>query len=472
MRLHGLDDEQIEIEAREWDLLATRLSGSLHYAGDPQFDASCRIWNGMVPRTPGVVARPSSTDDVRRVVDFAATHGVLLSVRAGGHHVAGIALADGALALDMRQLRTVEVDPEGRLARVGGGCLSRDIDAATSKYELATALSWDGGVGVAGLTLGGGFGYLTPRSGATLDELVETEIVTADGAARRASANENEDLFWAVRGGGGNFGVVTRFTFRLHTIGPRVTGGILLWDARSAERVIEVYREIAESASRDLSVSLIMRLAPPAPFLPAEWHGKPIIAALICHFGDLAQAEKDLAPLRRAAPAIDLVIARPYAEQQALLDRIQPPLGMHSYWKSEFLGGLAHGFLEAFHDAGRSITSPLAQAQLFRLGGALADHDPAATAFVARDAAFSFIAAGCWPPAYEADAQVAWVRSAWERVRPYSVGRNYINAQTADEDLLRIEEAYGGNLARLRTIKARYDPRNILRVNRNIPPAA
>ncbi len=473
IRITGLDGEPIEIEARLLETLSASLDGPVLLRGDERFDQAIQIWNGMSSRPPALVVQPSSAGDVREVVNFAHAHGLLLSIKGGGHHIAGTALADGGLTLDMSRMRSVEIDPERRLARVGPGCLVRDLDRAAQEYGLATVLASDPRTGVAGLTLGGGFGYLTRRLGASLDNLEEIDVVTADGAVLRAAADENEDIFWASRGGGGNFGVVTRFTFRLHPVGPRVVGGILLWDAAEADDVFGAYRQLAEAGSRDLSLSLIMRPAPAAPFVPEAWHGKPVVGVLACHFGQAGKADNDLAPLHALGkPIVNVITTRTYVEQQAILDGALGPRGMHSYWKSEFLPSLTTGMLDALRKGAAGITSPLSLVMLYQLGGALGDHEPADAAFGDRDAAYSYIAAGCWPPtATDTSRHIAWVHSAWAAMRPYSTGGNYINVQTADEDVGRIRAAYRENFARLAKVKGLRDPHNLFRVNRNIEPA-
>ncbi len=451
-----------------------RLRAPVLRPGDAGFDEAVRIWNGMIAKTPALVVQPGSAGEVREAVELARRVGLPLSVKGGGCHIAGTSLADGGLTLDMSKMRRVQVDPERRIAFVGPGCLIGEVDLATQQHGLATVLGSDCETGVAGLTLGGGFGYLTRCCGTSSDNLEEVEVVTADGQVRRAAADENADLFWAVRGGGGNFGVITRFTFRLHQVGPQITGGLIVWDAEQAGDVISLYRQLADAAPRQLSLTLIMRPAPPAPFIPEIWRGKPVIAVLACHIGDASQAATDLEPLRAAGqPIADTITQKSYLEQQAMLTRMQVfPKGMHHYWKSEFLPGLPSAMLDACRQQAAAITSPLSLAMLYHLGGALGDQHPGATAFAHRDAAFSFIAAGCWPPGSpDPETHRAWVLSAWDAIRPYSTGGNYINLQTADEDQARVAAAYGGNFERLTQVKATYDPGNLFQVNRGIPPA-
>lgn len=455
--------------------LPARLRGKLLRPGEAGFAEAVRLWNGMISTTPALVVQPESAEDVSAAVQFARAAGVSLSVKGGGCNIAGTALAEGGVTLDMSRMATVEVDPDGEVVQLGPGALTKDVDLATQQRGLATVLGSDSATGVGGLTLGGGVGYLTRRFGATVDNLEEVEIVTADGRIRHASAADNEDLFWAVRGGGGNFGVVTRFTLRVHPVGPEVTGGLIIWDAAQADDVMGAYRELAETASRDLSLTLIMRLAPPAPFIPEPWRGAPVIGVLVCHIGDASQADKDLEPLRAVGrPIADVVTQKTYVEQQAMLDGLQIfPKGLHHYWRSEFLAHLPAAMLAAFRQQAATITSPRSLAMLYHLGGALGVQHPGATAFANRDAAYSFIAAGCWPPDDpDPERHRRWVLSTWEAIRPYGTGGNYVNVQTADEDESRIAQAYGDNFERLSKIKAVYDPDNLFHVNRNIPPSA
>jgi FAD/FMN-containing dehydrogenase len=468
-RMSGLDGEPVEIGQQPLDVLADRLAGELLRPEDPRFAEAVSIWNGMITKRPAIVVQPLCAKDVCEAIHFARANGVRLSVKGGGHNVAGTSLADGGLTIDMSRMRSVEVDPQRRLARVGGGCVLGDVDRATQAHGLATVLGSNSDTGVAGLTLGGGFGYLSRRFGLAVDNLEEVEIVTADGQVRRAAADENADLFWSVRGGGGNFGVVTRFTFRLHPVGPQITGGLIMWDGERADEVLTLYREVTEAAPRELTVMLVVRTVPAAPFVPERYHGKPGIGMNLCHSGDPARAAHDLAPIKAQRPIADIVGPRTYVDQQSILDAMQPK-GLHNYWKTEFLPRLSDGALAAIRGHATAIPAPLSLAVLVHVGGAVADATPDATAFAARDAEHAIIAAGTWEPADpEPDRHRAWVRAAWEAIRPYSAG-NYVNGQMDDEDESRLREAYGANLERLAKIKAAYDPENLFRSNRNIAP--
>jgi FAD/FMN-containing dehydrogenase len=472
LRIATLDGEAVDVGSRALDDFAARLDGRLLEPGDTRFDEAVGTWNAMISKTPALVVQPVSVRDVQHAIRFARAWGLLLSVKGGGHNIAGTSLADGGMTLDMSRMATIDVDRDRRAARVGPGCRLGDVDRVTQEHGLATVLGFVSRTGVAGLTLGGGFGYLTRRFGWTVDNLEEVEIVTADGEVRRAASDEHEDLFWAVRGGGGNFGVVTRFTFRLHDVGPDITAGLVLWDAEESDEVVALYREAAEAAPRELTLAVMMRLAPPAPFVPEAMHGKPVIALIACHTGDSQQALTDLAPIRSfGRPIADRIVRKRYAEQQSMFDATQPD-GLNQYWKSEFLPGLSGGLLETYRKRATRITSPMSQATVFQLGGAALEGDATAASFANRDAAYIFLGAGTWPPgAGDDEVHREWVRSTWEAILPYSTGGNYINVQTVDEDETRLRGAYRDNLEHLARVKAIYDSDNLFRVNRNIAPA-
>jgi FAD/FMN-containing dehydrogenase len=467
----ALDGGLVGLTSEQLDELDARVEGPLLRAGGDGWDDAVLVWNGMVAKVPALVLQPTSAADVVAAIGFARDHGLLLSAKGGGHNMAGTSIAERGLTLDMSRLRDVSVDPEARLAHVGSGCLLQDVDRATQAHGLATPLgSFNSEVGVAGLTLGGGLGYLTRRFGWAADNLEEVEIVTADGQIRTATRDENADLFWALRGGGGNFGVVTRFTFRLHQVGPTITGGIIVWSAERVDDVLATYRHLTESAPRELTAAVTVRLAPPAPFLPEEWHGKPIVGLLVCHSG--ADVEADLAPLRAlGGPIVDLVAEKPYTDQQSMLDGMEPT-GNHYYWKTEYLAGLSNRFLDTFRDSAMEVSSPLSESIVIHLAGALNERADDDGAVGNRDACYMTAFAGQWladAPDYE---HVAWVQAAWKSVRPFSTGGNYLNFQTADEDEERLRGTYGANFERLVEVKQAYDPDNLFRSNRNIRPRA
>ncbi|MGH9188952.1 MAG: FAD-binding oxidoreductase [Acidimicrobiales bacterium] len=465
----GLDGNRVALSPGDLGALATRVAGRLLRAGDDGWDDAVLIWNGMVASIPALVLQPASAADVAEAVRFAADRRLLLSVKGGGHNIAGTSIAPGGLTLDMSRLRDVTVDVAGRRAHVGAGCLIKDVDSATQQHGLAAVLGFVSETGVAGLTLGGGMGYLTRRFGWTVDNLDEVEVVTADGRILTAGPEENPELFWALRGGGGNFGVATRFTLRLHEVGPTVTGGLIAWGAERAGEVLAAYHELTESAPRELTTALTIRLAPPTPFMPPEWHGKAIAGMVVCHSG--ADPSGDLAPLRSLGePIVDLISEKPYTAQQSMLDATQPK-GAHYYWKSEFVPTLSAAFLDNFRSEALKVTSPMSQSIIFHLAGALNEREDDDGAMGNRDAGYVTAFAGSWPPADTRSAEhVAWVRESWGKIRSFSTGGNYVNFQVADDDDARTASAYRGNYARLQRVKSAVDPSNLFRVNRNVTP--
>jgi FAD/FMN-containing dehydrogenase len=453
------------------DRLRACLRGALLRPGDEGFGDATLLWNGMIAKTPALVVRPTGTADVVAAVDAAREHGLALSVRGGGHHIAGTALVDGGLTLDMSALRGVDVDPVARTATVQPGCVLGEVDRETQLHGLATPLGFISEVGVAGLTLGGGLGYLSRRFGWTVDNLLEVEIVTADGRVRRASRDESPDLFWAIRGAGANLGVVTSFTFRLHEVGPIVQGGLILWPFDRADEVLAAYRTIAAEAPRELSVWMLMLHAPPAPFVPEPWHGRKVCAMVVCFSGAPEGADAALAPLRALPdPVVDLVGPMPYTKVQSYLDDGEPK-GHHYYWKNEFVAELTDELLATTRDLFAECPIPEAEIGFLHLGGAIGDHDGDDGAVGNRDARFVFGITGMWEPGHPgAEGFPGWVRTGWERVRPFSTGGNYVNFQTADEGDERVRATYGPRYDRLARIKQTYDPDNLFRSNRNVEP--
>ncbi|HEU0248363.1 MAG TPA: FAD-binding oxidoreductase [Gaiellaceae bacterium] len=467
----GLDGDRVRLASQQLDELESRIDGPLLCAGDDGWDEAVEIWNGMVAKAPALVVRPASPQDVVSTVGFAREHRLLFSIKGGGHNIAGTSIAEGGLTLDMSRMRDVVVDPEARLVQVGPGCLLQDVDRATQEHGLATVLGFISEVGVAGLTLGGGLGYLTRRFGWGVDNLEEVEIVTADGQILIVNRHEHEDLFWAVRGGGGNFGVVTRFTFRLHEVGPMIYGGLVAWPFERADEILEAYRAITTDAPRELTIWLVMLHAPPLPFVPPEFHGRKACTMVVCYSGDLENADDVLAPIRALGdPVVNLLQPWPYTQQQSFLDESEPK-GAHYYWKTEHIAELSDGLLEAAHDTFADCSIPEAQVGFLQLAGALNDRAEDDGAVGNRDARYACGVNGMWEPDEpNADAFRQWVRDGWARIRPFSTGRTYVNFQAADEGDERIRASYGANFDRLMEIKQKYDPDNLFRVNRNIAP--
>lgn len=453
-------------------LFAKEIEGELIFPDDPAFTEATTIWNAMIEARPAVVIRARGRADVVKSVEFVRENRLEMSIKGGGHNIAGLALSNGGITLDMSSMNQVEVDVPVMRARVGAGCKLGDVDRATQEYGLATTLGFVSETGVAGLTLGGGFGYLTRQFGYTTDDLEEVEIVTAAGDVLRASRSENQELFWAVRGGGGNFGVVTEFSFRLHRIGPEVTAGLIAWPADDAEGVLDLFRRITSNAPRELTIAALMRNAPPTPWLPSDKHGKPMVALVINHTGTEEEADDDLAPIRSfSQPWADLIQVKGYAAQQSMLDATQPK-GMQYYWKSEFLPGLSDEMLKTYRDQFVDLAAPANQIVLFHVEGAVSGFAEDDGAVGNRDAAYACVIQSMFPKeSPSALSNKEWVRSAWQALKAFSTGGNYINFQSSDEGSNRIAESYRGNLDRLVQVKAKYDPQNLFRVNRNIKPS-
>ena len=463
--------EMIGVSEAELSELASRCEGRLLRAGEPGWKQAVLTWNGMTAREPRLVLRPNSANDVAEAVRFARDRGPRLGVKGGGHNIAGLAIAEEGFTIDLSGMRNVTVDPDARLAHAAGGCLLQDVDAATQKFGLATVMGFISEVGIGGLTLGGGLGYLTRRFGWTVDDLQEVEIVTSDGELRIANRTRNPELFWAVRGGGGNFGVVTRFTYRLHDVGPQVFGGLIAWPFDRADEVLDAYRTLTSESPRELAVWMICLRAPAAPFVPDEWHGRRVCAMAVCFTGELSEADRALAPIRKLGePVFDLLAPQPYVEVQSYLDQTEPK-GHHYYWKTEYLDGLSDELLVTVRELAASCPIPDAQIGILHIEGALNEHAEDDGAVGNRDARYVIGALGAWPPDEpQAEQFHRWIREAGGARRPFSTGRSYINFQTDDEGADRIRATYGPNFDRLLAAKRTYDPENVFRCNRNVRP--
>jgi FAD/FMN-containing dehydrogenase len=470
MRAKTLAGGEVDVKQETIDALKMRVSGPVFAPGEPGHEESRSLWNGMIERRPALVVRCLGTADVIASMEFAREHGLLLSIKSGGHNIAGLAAEDGALMLDMSLMRGVWVDPERRVAKAQAGCLLGDVDRETQLHGLATVLGFVSLTGITGLTLGGGFGYLTRRWGWSSDNAVGMDIVTADGRLVRASREDNDDLFWALRGGGGNFGVVTGIDYLLHPVGPEIVGGVVAWPASEAPKVLELYRELAEESPPELTLVAMLRPAPPAPWLPPEVHGTPIVGLLACYTGKPDEGEKLVAPIKSfGTPVGDILIRRPYAQMQSLLDATQPK-GRRYYWKSEYLPAVESDLCDGAIEHASRIPSSHSAVILFQIGGALnADSDD--TPVGNRDARYVLNIAGSWEQPEDDDANTKWARDAWNDLKRFSTGGNYINFLTADEGPERIEAALGKAIQRLREVKSVWDPDNVFRVNRNIMPA-
>jgi FAD/FMN-containing dehydrogenase len=463
-------DRSIEVPQDLIDNLKLRLRGPVFTPGGSDYDTSRTVWNAMIDRKPALVVRCLGSADVIECVRFAREQNLPLCIKGGGHNIAGLAAADGALMVDMSLMRGVWVDRQARIARAQAGCLLGDVDRETQLHGLATVLGFVSLTGIAGLTLGGGFGFLTRRWGWTSDNVVGMNVVTADGNVVRASNEENPDLFWGLRGGGGNFGVVTGIDYTLFPVGPEIVGGMVAWPAAEAPRVLELYRTLAEQAPPELTLVALMRPAPPAPWLPREWHGKLMIGIVAVHSGKPEDAEKAVAPIKGfGTPIGDVLVRRPYVQMQTLLDATQPK-GRRYYWKSEYLPRIDAALCDRVIEHAARIVSPHSAVILFQIDGALnrlgADHSPAGN----RDARYVLNVAGSWEQPDQDSANMDWARTAWSDMKQFSTGGNYINFLTEDESDERVRAALGGALEQLVQVKTRWDPTNLFRMNRNIEP--
>ncbi len=471
MVVKTLQGVETDLSQEVIDRFKKRLQGYLLFPGDAGFDESRSVWNAMIDRRPAIIVRPLGIPDVIACVQFARDHDLLLCIKGGGHNIAGLATADGALMIDMSLMRSVQVDSLKRIAHAQAGCLLGDVDRETQIHGLAAVLGFVSLTGIAGLTLGGGFGYLTRRWGWTADNLVGMDVVTADAKLVRASSDENQDLFWGLRGGGGNFGVVTGFDYMLHPVGPEAVGGLTAWPAEEAPRVLEFYRTLTEKAPPELTLLVILRNAPPSPWLPSEWHTRPIVIMGACYSGRPEDGEKLVAPIKSfGKPIGDMLMRRPYIEVQSLLDRTQPK-GRRNYWKSEYLSQIEPAFCEKFIEHSTKIQSPHSVMFLMHIGGALNTVDENYSPVGNRDAQYVVNFAGSWERPDEDAVNIQWARNAWTDIRQFSTGGTYLNFLSEGEGNDRTQAAMGKSLPRLAEVKAKWDPENMFRANRNIEPA-
>lgn len=459
-----------QLEQRIVDDLQARLRGPLLAPGKAGFDDARSIWNGMIDRHPALIAQCLGVADVVACVGFAREHDVPLAIKGGGHNIAGLAVCDDGLVLDMSLMRGVRVDPPSLTAHAQGGCLLGDVDRETQLHALAASLGFVSNTGIAGLTLGGGFGYLTRRFGWTSDNVRSMDVVTANGEVVRASERENADLFWGLRGGGGNFGVVTNFEYALHPLGPEVFAGAVAWTADSTPQVLEMYRKLASEAPPELTCVVALRLAPPAPWIRKEVHGKPIVVLFLCHSGPVEEAETLLAPVKAfGSPVGDILQRRSYVSQQTLLDATQPK-GRRYYWKSEFLPEVTPALIDRAIAHAEHLISPHSAIVLFQLDGALNRLPESHSAVGNRDACFVLNITSAWDGAADDAANVEWARATWRDLRRFSTGGTYVNFLTEEEGAERIQAAYGANHQRLVDVKTAWDPENLFRANKNITP--
>lgn len=450
--------------------LKPKLSGELLFLGDAGYEGARKIWNGMIDKRPAMIARCAGTADVMAVVRFAREHDLPVAVRGGGHAVAGHAVCDGGLVIDLSAMTGVRVDPVGRVAWAQGGALWRDLDHETQAFGLAVTGGIVSHTGIGGLTLGGGIGWLMRKHGLSIDNLLSADVVTADGAFLRASEAEHTDLFWGLRGGGGNFGIVTSFEYRLHPLGPMVLAGMLIHPMDDTPEVLAFLRDFLVEAPDELGVIANLRFAPPLPVVPEELHGQPIVALIVCYAGGVEEGEEVVGPLREfGQPALDAIAPKPYTAHQAMLDPAFPH-GRHYYWKSSELPPLTDDAIDVIVEQCSTITSPYSSIPVFTLGGAVSRVREEESAYSNRNAAHNINIVAAWAPGDpEPDRHVEWVRGFWSAMQPHATGV-YVNFMS-DEPQERVRAAYGPEkYDRLVALKNKYDPTNLFHENQNIRP--
>ncbi len=461
---------QMALPSETVNQLRGRLRGALHLPSDPGYEQARTIWNAMIDRRPALIVSAAGAADVIVAVRFAREHKLPLAVRGGGHNIAGNAVCEGGLMLDLSPMKSVRVDPAARTARVEPGVTLGDFDREAQAFGLATPVGINSTTGVAGLTLGGGFGWISRKYGLTIDNLLSVDIVTADGSLMKASEHENEDLFWAVRGGGGNFGVVTSFEFRLHPVGPEVLSGLIIHPISKATELFGAYRKFVAKAPDELTCWVVLRKAPPLPFLPPEVHGTEVMVLALCYVGDLEKGRKAVAPLQAAAkPIADVVGPHPFAGWQTAFDPLLTP-GARNYWKSHDFVQLSDGLIRVLLDFTGRLPSPDSEIFLGQLGGAINRVPAKATAYPHRDIEFVMNVHTRWNDPGQDQMRVAWSRQLYDAVAPHATGGVYVNFMPEDEAQRVRTGAYGPNYERLVKAKQKYDPDNLFRLNQNIRP--
>jgi FAD/FMN-containing dehydrogenase len=452
------------------DALRADFSGELVLPGEPGYDEGRKVFNAMHDRRPAMIARCASTDDVVAAVNFGRDNDLEIAVRCGGHSVAGMSICDDGFLIDLSGLKRIDVDPEAKTARAGGGVLWGEFDAATQEHGLHTPGGRVTTTGVGGFTVGGGYGWTSSKHGLTCDNLISAEVVLADGSVVTASAEENEDLFWGIRGGGGNFGVVTEFQFRLHELGPIVLAGLALWPIDRAPEVLRGWRDYVDNAPDELSTACVVFTAPPEEFVPDHLKGQAAIGMAAIYVGDPDEGTSVVQPLKDLGPEVDLIQPMPYTAFEASLDPLAPK-GYRGYWRGEYLSGLSDAAIDSFVEHAPEVRAagiPFSQMIIFRIGQGVAAVPDDATAFSHRDAAYLFHPISTWEDSADDERVIAANRAFCDAMRPFTTGAAYLNFSPED----RVRDAYGDEkYARLVALKDRYDPGNLFRLNQNIEPS-
>jgi FAD/FMN-containing dehydrogenase len=471
VNVRTLQEGETTLEGAALDALRGSLRGRLILPDDDLYEESRKLWNGMIDKRPGLIVRCRGTADVIQCVDFAREHGILVAVRGGGHNVAGNAVCDGGMVVDLSEMRSVRVDLKKRLVHIEGGAVLGDVDRETFVHGLATPTGVVTETGYAGLTLHGGMGWQLRKRGLAADNLVEAEIVTADGALRRANAEEHADLFWALRGGGGNFGVVTSFVSRIYPVPRELLFGVTLFSLDQAADVLRFLRAYMAEAPDELMVLGVLWTAPDLPAVPAKHRGSSVLFLVGCYLGPPEKAETLLEPLRSCKPAIaDLTSRKTWVDVQKFFDE-EYPAGRRYYWKSTLIKDLTDSVIESVVRHGASRPSLLTSIDIWPMGGAFAGVAPAETAFGSRDVKFTINYESNWENAEDDQSNILWTRTSLKEVQDLSQSRTYLNfAGLAEEKEKMLQASFGANYARLQQVKAVYDPDNFFRVNFNIKP--
>ena len=470
VKVVGLTGDRITLDGASLEKLKSSLRGALLFPGDEGYDTSRTVWNAMIDRKPALVARCAGVADIRQAVTFAQTHRLLTAVKGGGHNIAGNAVCEGGLLIDLSTMRTVTIDPIAAVAHVEPGATLGDFDHECQAFGLATPVGINSTTGIAGLTLGGGFGWLSRKHGMTVDNLLAADVVTADGRLIRANEKEHADLFWAIRGGSGNFGVVSRFEFKLHPVGPEILSGMIVYPIKEAAQALKQFREVVKKLGDDTNVWTVLRKAPPLPFLPPEVHGTEIIAFCLFHAGDPDAGRAAFEPLRKFGTVLgEFTAMQPYTAWQQTFDPLLTP-GARNYWKSHNFVDLSDGAIDVAVKYAQSLPSPHCEIFFGLIGGATTRPRPDATAYSHRDAIYVCNVHGRWETAAEDQKCTDWARGFFKEAAPYATGGVYVNFLTDDEPE-RVKTAYGPGYDRLVAVKNQYDPGNLFRMNQNIRPS-
>ncbi|MGD8606690.1 MAG: FAD-binding oxidoreductase [Myxococcales bacterium] len=467
-RVITMDGGERTIAEDQLVALQSTLRGELLFPESDGYEKARTLWNAMIDRKPALVAHCMSAADVMRAVHFASENQLLTAVRGAGHNIAGKGTCDGGFLIDCSAMRSVHVDPKNKTARVEPGATLGDLDDATQVFGLATPVGINSTTGIAGLTLGGGFGWLSRKYGLTIDNLRSADVVTAKGELLIANEDENADLFWGIRGGGGNFGVVTSFEFDLHEVGPEVLSGLIVHPYSDAAEVVRAYRNFAADMPEDLSVWLVMRKAPPLPFLPEDVHGTEVVILAAFYAGDMKEGERLLQPLRKFGnPIADVIGPHPFTGWEQAFDPLLTP-GARNYWKSHNFTELSEGLIDTAIDYLGRLPSDQTEIFFGRLGGAVNEVAADATAYPHRDAEYVMNVHARWEDTGDDSSCIKWSRDYFEATKPYATGGVYVNFVPEGE--APIEAAYGPNYDRLLALKRKYDPNNLFRLNQNIAP--